>query len=121
VSGDGRGPLTLRWSNAGHPPPVLIEPDGRARLLEDAPDLLLGVDATTSRGDHCVTLPPGTTVVLYTDGLIERRGVPVAEGLAWIVEVLRDCHRMGVEELCDHLLRSSVAAEDDIALLVLRA
>ena len=121
VSGDGRGPLTLRWSNAGHPPPVLIEPDGRTRLLEDAPDLLLGVDAGTSRGDHCVTLPPGTTVVLYTDGLIERRGVPVAEGLAWIVEVLWDCHRMGVEELCDHLLRSSVAAEDDIALLVLRA
>ena len=79
------------------------------------------MDAGTSRGDHCVALPPGTTVVLYTDGLIERRGVPVAEGLAWIVEVLRDCHSMGVEQLCDHLLRSSVAAEDDVALLVLRA
>jgi len=123
VSGDvdGSGALTLRWSNAGHPPPVLIEPDGAARLLETTPDLLLGLDAATTRVDQVLDLAPGTTVVFYTDGLVERRDAPLSDGLAWLVEAVRDRHTLGVGALCDHLLEMVSAVEDDVALLVLRA
>ena len=69
----------LTWSNAGHLPPLLLPPDGRACLLEREPDLLLGVEPTTTRQDHTVLLPPGSTVLLYTDGLVERRGTSLVE------------------------------------------
>ena len=113
--------LRLRWSNAGHPPPVLVSPDGRARLLETIPDLLLGLDRDAPRVDHDVDLPPGSTVVLYTDGLVERRSAPLSEGLDWLVESLADCQDLGVGALCDHLLKTVATVEDDVALLVLRS
>ena len=71
----------LRWSNAGHPPPLLIAPDGRASLLERPVDLLLGVDPDTPRHHHAIALRPGATVVLYTDGLVERRDASLDDGL----------------------------------------
>ncbi|MGZ6804578.1 MAG: PP2C family protein-serine/threonine phosphatase, partial [Nocardioidaceae bacterium] len=111
---------TLRWSNAGHPPPVLIDPEGRTRLLATAPDLLLGLDDSLPRADNALALAPGSTVVLYTDGLIERRGAPLARGLDWLLEVLRDHHETDVEKLSDHVLTSAGAVEDDVALLVIR-
>src|SRR3712207_8695868 len=63
------GSRVLRWSNAGHPPPVLVGPDGTATLLERPRNLLLGVTPDAPRQHHTVVLPPGATVVLYTDGL----------------------------------------------------
>src|SRR5690349_14512684 len=65
---------TLRWTNAGHPPPLLRHPDGRTDLLATRPDLIVGVDDSRPRGDHALLLEPGSTVLLYTDGLIEQRG-----------------------------------------------
>lgn len=121
VSGQDRDALTLTWANAGHPPPVIIHPDGSAELLETRPNLLLGVDPDAECDDHRVDLPPGTTVVLYTDGLVERRGVPLTTGFAWLVDTLRDRHEMDVESLCDYLLTGLGASDDDIALLVLRS
>ncbi|MBB2900933.1 PAS domain S-box-containing protein [Kineococcus radiotolerans] len=116
------GLRTLRWSNAGHPPPVLIGADGTARLLHTPPDLLLGLLPDAARTDHTVTLEPGATVVLYTDGLVERRGAPLPDGLEWLRTTLEQLHHLSAEELCDALLaRLDGAAEDDIALLVLRA
>lgn len=115
---DSQAP-NLRWSNAGHPPPALIEPDGRTRLLETAPDLLLGLDAGTRRADHRITLRPGATLVFYTDGLVERRGTPLAAGLAQLVEVLRDRQHTAVEDLCSLLLQD-VDGDDDVALLIMR-
>ena len=128
-----RGERVLRWSNAGHPPPLLIEPGGRARLLVDGtgtagvgPDLLLGMASGVERHDHVRTLVPGATVVLYTDGLVERRG----EDLDVSLERLRRAgERLGgldLNELCDALLRESGVAggeraEDDVAVLALRA
>jgi serine phosphatase RsbU (regulator of sigma subunit) len=113
--------LVLRWSNAGHPPPVLIGPDGSARLLETEPDLLLGLDGDATRVDHVLDLPTGSTVVFYTDGLVERRDAPLTDGLAWLVEAVRGRQDLGVGALCDHLLEQVSAVEDDVALLVLRA
>ena len=119
-----RGLRTLRWSNAGHPPPVLIGPDGGARLLTRPVDRLLGVHPDAVRRDHTETLAPGATVVFYTDGLVERRGVPLDEGFEWLrstAEVLAE-RGLPLEELCDGLLEELGAdLEDDVALLAVRA
>ncbi|WP_432548766.1 SpoIIE family protein phosphatase [Kineococcus sp. SYSU DK004] len=116
------GLRTLRWSNAGHPPPVLVGPDGAARLLQTPPDLLLGLLPAAERSDHATTLHPGATLVLYTDGLVERRDAPLQEDLERLRAALEELHHLPVEELCDALLaRLDGSPEDDVALLVLRA
>ena len=112
----------LRWSNAGHPPPVLIEPDGTARLLQTEADLLLGLEPGTVRADHDVVLEPGATVLLFTDGLVERRGASIDDGLDWLVDVAGELAGLPLERFCDELLdRIGATSEDDVALLVLRA
>jgi serine phosphatase RsbU (regulator of sigma subunit) len=60
-------------------------------------------------------------MLLYTDGLVERRGVPIADGLAWLVRMLTGQHGRSPDELCDYLLEHASVTEDDVALLVLRA
>ena len=117
-----RGLRVLRWSNAGHPPPLLIDADGTARLLHAEPDLLLGLDPTTPRVDHEQVLCPGATVLLYTDGLIERRGAGIDDGLAWLQKACADLGALPLEELCDVLLAElSGPVEDDVVLLAVRA
>ncbi len=116
------GARTLRWSNAGHLPPLLLGADGTARLLEREPELLLGVDPAVQRTDATVTLHPGDTVVLYTDGLVERRVATLDEGLSRLVEAGTELAGVPVTKLCDALL-SRLAPEyaDDVALVALRA
>jgi len=115
------GQRTLRWSNAGHPPPLLIDPDGTARLLETPADLLVGLDPATPRTDHQAVLEPGSTVLLYTDGLVERRHASLDDGLTWLIQVATDLADLSPEQLCDALLKQvSDDAEDDIALLAVR-
>ena len=111
----------LHWSNAGHPPPVVVEADGSVRLLEDVPDLLLGLDPETGRADHRLRLRPGDTLLLYTDGLVERRDAGLSDGLAWLVEAVSGWGGTDPEDLCDHLLDAVGEHEDDLVLLVLRA
>jgi serine phosphatase RsbU (regulator of sigma subunit) len=116
------GLRTLRWSNAGHPPPVLLRADGTATLLQTAPNLLLGVDPGVRRDDHDVVLHPGDLVLLYTDGLIERRGTDLDEGLSWLTTTVAALAALDHEQLCDALLELVAGqAEDDVALLALRA
>ncbi len=118
---DGAEHLALEWSNAGHPPPVLIGPDGVARLLERPPELLLGLHPGEPRGSHAVVLEPGSTLLLYSDGLVERRGVPLDESLAWLVEEVTGRHQLDPDELCDHLLGAiGRLVDDDVVLLALR-
>jgi serine phosphatase RsbU (regulator of sigma subunit) len=115
------GLRTLRWSCAGHPPPVLVEPGGRARLLGEPTDVALGLRAGR-RSDHTVVLEPGASVVFYTDGLIERRGRSLDDGFARLLEVLGGHAAEDAEALCERLaaLRGE-ARDDDVALLVLTA
>ncbi|MFI7252869.1 PP2C family protein-serine/threonine phosphatase, partial [Micromonospora chalcea] len=114
------GPQTLRWSNAGHPPPVLIVPDGTAKLLRTRPEVMLGVSPDATRTDHAITLAPGSTVVLYTDGLIDRRGELLDAGLADLTTALTGTQNLTAEQVCEHLLdRYAASSDDDIALLVL--
>jgi serine phosphatase RsbU (regulator of sigma subunit) len=120
VSGQQGDVLSFSWTNAGHPPPVLLRPDGTAELLETRPNLLLGLDPEAPCDDHRIDLPDGSTVVLYTDGLIERRGAQLTAGFDWLVGELQGRHEMDLESLCDHLLSGIVEPDDDIALLLLR-
>jgi serine phosphatase RsbU (regulator of sigma subunit) len=116
------GQRLLRWSNAGHPAPLLIEPDGTVTLLERVPNLLLGVDVACPRVEHAVVLPPGSTLLLYTDGLVERRGASLDDGVAWLSAELAGLRELPLEELCDRLLAVlPEALQDDVALLALRA
>jgi serine phosphatase RsbU (regulator of sigma subunit) len=111
----------LRWSNAGHPPPLLLRADGTVELLERPRNLLLGVDVCAERAEHAVPLRSGDTVVLYTDGLVERRDWTLDEGLDRLVAVAGELAARPVDELCDALLgRLAPDASDDVALLVLR-
>ncbi|MGX5654899.1 SpoIIE family protein phosphatase, partial [Geodermatophilus nigrescens] len=71
--GSPAGTRSLTWSTAGHPPPLLVPPSGPPRLLESGGGLLLGVRPGAVRGDAVEVLPPGSVLVLYTDGLVERR------------------------------------------------
>jgi serine phosphatase RsbU (regulator of sigma subunit) len=116
------GLRTLHWTNAGHLPSVLIEPDGSSQLLTTEPDLLIGLDPAADRTDHAVPLRPGSTVVLYTDGLVERRGASIDDGLDWLLTATSSLAHVTPDQLCD-LLLDAVAdtAEDDVALLVMRA
>jgi serine phosphatase RsbU (regulator of sigma subunit) len=121
--GDGgaRGQRLLRWSNAGHPAPVLVEQDGTVTLLERTPNRLLGVGPDSARVEHACLLPPGSTLLLFTDGLIERRGANLDDGLAWLCEELARLRHLPLEELCDRLLGVlPEALDDDVALLALR-
>jgi serine phosphatase RsbU (regulator of sigma subunit) len=115
------GTHRLCWSNAGHPPPLLIEPDGSVTLLRAKIDLLLGVDSDTCRGTHERLLAPGTTVLLYTDGLVERRQASIDDGLDWLVKAADELAGRTLDELCDGLLNDiGYYVEDDVALLGVR-
>ena len=116
------GRRVLRWSNAGHPPPLLVHADGTAELLAREPDLLLGLDTGTARVNHTHVLAPGDTVLLYTDGLVERRDASIDDGLVWLRESAAGLAGLDLEALCDGLLAHLDAdTEDDVALLAIRA
>jgi serine phosphatase RsbU (regulator of sigma subunit) len=113
----------LRWSSAGHPPPVLLRPDGGVQVLgEDLPDLLLGVDPSAPRRDRVAVVPAGSTVLLHTDGLVERRDRDLDAGTAELVAVLAEYAALPLADLCDRVLERLFLpdAEDDVALLAVR-
>jgi serine phosphatase RsbU (regulator of sigma subunit) len=117
------GQRTLRWSSAGHLPPLLLQPAGTVRLLTSAPERLLGAGTDVARSDHTALLEPGDTVVFYTDGIVEHGRTGIDEGIARLVAHLAEVPRLGLEELCDALLDRVTPgrADDDIALLAVRA
>lgn len=118
-----RGVRRVRWSSAGHLPPLLRLPDGNVRILSDNSDLLLGLDADTDRVERVTDLPDGSTLLLYTDGLVERRGESLDDGLRRLALALAAAGDIGPEQVCDLLLEQMLpddAPEDDVAMLVVR-
>lgn len=117
----GNGLWDFAHSSAGHLPPLLVGPDGRTRYLEDGSGLLLGVDPDVVRPQANDAIPTDSTVLLYTDGLIERR----AESLDHALDRLRG-HAAGLaheplDVFCDELLIELAAgSDDDIAVLAVR-
>jgi GAF domain-containing protein len=95
-----RGRWSMTWTNAGHPPPILIEPDGTTRLLQDH-DHLFGFAALRARArhDHHVDIEPGSTLFLYTDGLVERRGHDLDHGIDQLRDLLAANQHMTSPEI----------------------
>jgi hypothetical protein len=108
----------LRWSSAGHLPPVLLR-DGAAELLETRPDLMLGVRAGTERTDHEHDLRSGDVLVLYTDGLVEQRRTPLDDRLEALRSAVQAVSGLGVEQVADALVQQLPVGDDDVAVLVL--
>jgi PAS domain S-box-containing protein len=117
------GVRRLRWTNAGHPPPVVLRADGTTDVLESDPELLLGLVPGTTRTDHVHLLSTGSTVILYTDGLIEHRGRSLGDGIEDLRRVLSNCGDCTLEELLDRLVVQLVGEnpDDDCAILAVRA
>lgn len=117
------GALALRWSSAGHLPPVLRLADGTVTVLDEDPDPMLGVEPDCDRQDRSTPLPPASVLLLCTDGLVERRGESLTTGLQRLADVLAEVGDAGVEQVCDAVLSRMLpsAPDDDVALLVLRA
>jgi serine phosphatase RsbU (regulator of sigma subunit) len=115
------GAVLLRWSNAGHPPPALVTAAGAVSLLARPVDRLLGLESDGDRFDHELLLAPGDTLLLYTDGLVERRDATLDDGLSALLERLRRSAGRPLDEICDDLLAGpGERADDDVALLALR-
>ena len=116
------GRTRLRWASAGHLPPLVTGPDGSQRLLATRPGLLLGVDPAATRTESEVLLDHGSTVLLYTDGLVERRDQVFDDGIELLGAALAELHGQPVEQLCDALLSRLLAegGEDDVALVAVR-
>ncbi|MFJ8144034.1 SpoIIE family protein phosphatase [Streptomyces sp. NPDC096048] len=108
------------FANAGHLPPVLVEPGESALMLDVPPGLPLGVGGEPFEEVE-VELPEGALLALYTDGLVESRDHPLDEGLQAFVGALTDPARP-LEDVCDQVLHTldSHHGEDDIALLMAR-
>jgi PAS domain S-box-containing protein len=118
-----RGVTRMVWANAGHLPPLALHPDGSVVVLADwRADLLLGVDASTTRTESVVTLDRGSTVLLYTDGLIERRDSDLDAGLDRLRTHLAELADLPLQELCDELITRLVDGkpDDDVALVAVR-
>jgi serine phosphatase RsbU (regulator of sigma subunit) len=120
--GDATGVRHVRWSNAGHPPPVHLPLGGTPRPLDTLPEVLLGAVPDSARTDHELDLGPGDTLLLYTDGLTERRTADLDAGTRWLLDVLAAHAGDTLTDLCDHLVHAVADhVEDDVALLALRA
>jgi serine phosphatase RsbU (regulator of sigma subunit)/anti-sigma regulatory factor (Ser/Thr protein kinase) len=111
-----------RLSCAGHPPPVVAYPDGRVELVEKARGLPLGTGAGVKYRQTTIELPVGSLLLLYTDGLVERRGHSIDEGLAALEAAVASGPR-NPDQLLEHVLEHVVGTGergDDIALLAAR-
>ncbi|MEJ5867622.1 PP2C family protein-serine/threonine phosphatase [Pseudokineococcus sp. 5B2Z-1] len=124
---DDLGPRGWRlvWSNAGHPPPVVLRAGGRAEVPATTHDLLLGVRPTTQRNPVSTVLAPGDVLVLCTDGLLERRDQGLDVGQARLLETLSGLPadvRGSAQRLCDVVLDACAPGprEDDVALVAVR-
>lgn len=114
------GSRTLHHSRAGHPPAVLLVAGEPPRLLEDGLGPMIGVETDLRRSAQ-VDLPLGSTLVLYTDGLVEYRQRPVSTGLVEMVALLADVPDRSAGAVAEYLLmvmRPAGGWDDDVALLV---
>ena len=118
-----RGVTRLRWSNAGHPPPMVVNPDGSVLpLVGLRADLLVGVLPDARRRETEVVLDRDSVVLLYTDGLVERRDQDLDAGLDRLQRTLEDLAGSSLDDLCDELLARMLpgSLDDDVAIVAVR-
>ena len=118
----------VAYASAGHPPPLLLTADG-ARFLEGGRSVPVGAADLATFREERATLPPDATLLLYTDGLIERRDTPLEDRLAQLAAAASagafpgDASQADLENLCDEILAGVLEGElptDDVALLAVR-
>ncbi|MFI8189139.1 PP2C family protein-serine/threonine phosphatase [Streptomyces sp. NPDC085946] len=116
---------TLTWAAAGHPPPVLRTADGRVQTLDAKPGAMLGIPLTQEIADHTVRLSPGSTLALYTDGLVERRALGIDPGIERLASALGafgpaelDADLEDAADRILHPLLSDSQRDDDVCLLL---
>ncbi|MFF7240027.1 SpoIIE family protein phosphatase [Streptomyces collinus] len=117
----GTGELT--YSSAGHPPGILAHPDGTTRLLEEGRSLPLAVRPGRERPQTSCTLPVRATLLLYTDGLVERRRRPLSDGIDQAGDAVQQGRDVPVDDLATQVmarLAPDGGYDDDVALLLYR-
>lgn len=113
----------LVYSSAGHPPPVLVHADGTTRMLDDGHTIALGVRPNWSRPEGHVTIPARATLLLYTDGLVERRRTALDQGLSRLATAVQDDRLASLDDLADQIMSSLAPGDgyqDDVVLLLYR-
>ena len=116
-------PVTMRaaWATAGHPPPLLTSGDQVSSFPSGEAGPPLGVTLGAEYSEHQLTLRDGDSLLLYSDGLVERRGVPINVGLSMLASVA--VPQADPEIMCEHLLSimlSYGSNQDDVTCLLLR-
>jgi serine phosphatase RsbU (regulator of sigma subunit)/anti-sigma regulatory factor (Ser/Thr protein kinase) len=112
----------LEVLSAGHLPPLLVSPDGKARLLDEPRGLPVGVSTGHRYHTHRYPFPPGSRLLLYTDGLIERRAESIDDGFERLRSAARAAARGTESSFADRVYRAlldETALEDDVALLAI--
>ena len=118
------GATLIRWSNAGHPPPMMVAADGSVTVLSGVrADLLLGWDPGTTRAESDVLLARGATLLMYTDGLVERRGEDLDQGLDRLRVAFGRLATLPLDQLCDVLLATMrpLVPDDSVAVVAVRS
>ncbi len=113
----------LVYSSAGHPPAIMVGADGAAAMLEGGHGLPLAIRPDWSRTEARVTMPARATLLLYTDGLVERRGISIDRGMSRAADVVQDGRSQALDDLADHLmfrLEPAGGYPDDVAMLLYR-
>jgi serine phosphatase RsbU (regulator of sigma subunit)/anti-sigma regulatory factor (Ser/Thr protein kinase) len=113
----------VRYAKAGHPPALVVDPDGATRWLTEARGIPVGAIEDTEYTEGTTTLTPGSTLVLYTDGLVEVRHEAIDEGLGRLERAAVAALDEEGEAVCDTILErtlSDPAVDDDVTLVVLR-
>src|SRR3954452_25524872 len=115
------GPWSLHVANAGHPPLLLRHPDGRVDVLAGVTGMLVGVDVSSHRESVVLEVPPGSTLLAYTDGLVERPGHDLDEGIHALCErVMRAPRDADPRTLCDVAVSGALDHREDVALIAVR-
>jgi serine phosphatase RsbU (regulator of sigma subunit) len=111
----------LEAISAGHLPALLLPPDDPPRYVVEADVPPLGVHLPSAYTSHRVPFPPGSSLVLYTDGLVERRGEIIDEGLARLARIAREVNGRGGLSLADRIFNEiEEPLEDDLAMLAIQ-
>jgi anti-sigma regulatory factor (Ser/Thr protein kinase) len=113
----------LIYSSAGHPPGILAHPDGTTVLLEGGRSLPLAVKTGVERPQAEFTVPARATLLLYTDGLVERRRRPLTIGIEQAGSAVQDGRNIAIDDLATQLmtrLAPTGGYDDDVALLLYR-
>ncbi len=113
----------LSYASAGHPPAIVVAPDGTVTSLFHPQSAPLGVAVRLTGGEASIDLEPGSLVVLYSDGLIERRGEPLDVSIGRLENLLADNRHMPVSVLADFVVETLAAhtpPTDDIVIVCFR-